>query len=331
MNLSRFIFICTAIFLFHSAMAAQDKAGATDSTLLGRIPDSFIKNKYLSDYDEIILPLSANTKAKPEVFERLEISGQQELIIYEVPKEVSNSVPRIFKSIQEAAEKNKIKTLFTCRSWQDECGDSMTRQFITKSRSKASSNVYFYGLDNSHHYSKGAAEFAFYVGETQIDNRKVYLLAIAGLSKWSSQVSYSYEIITSGELEAFQLTEAYIASSIESEGKAILTGLYFENNKAALTDASKTALTSIAAFLKSNPGKYLVVGHTDYNGSYVDNQILSESRAKSVVQELAKKYEIDAAHLKAVGVSFASPSTSNISEKGREQNRRVELIPVKNF
>lgn len=331
MNVGRFIFICTMLCLCHGALAAEDKKGATDSTLLGRIPDTFIKNKYVSDYDEIILPLSANSREKPDVFESLAVSGQQELIIYTVPKAVSNSVARVFKSIQEAAEKNKIKTLFTCRSWQGECGDSMTRQFITKSRSKASANVYFYGLDNSHHYSKGAAEFAFYVGKTEIDNRQVYLLAIAGLSKWSSEVSYSYEIITSGELQAFKLTEAYIASSIESDGKAVLTGLFFENNKAVLTEASKTALASISVFLKSNPGQYLVVGHTDYNGSYLDNQILSENRAKSVVQELAKEYGIDAARLKAVGVSFASPATSNTLDKGRERNRRVELIPANNF
>ncbi len=53
---------------------------------------------------------------------------------------------------------------------------------------------------------------------------------------------------------------------------------------------------------------------------------LSEERAKSVMNELIAKYNVDANQLKSFGVSSLSPVSSNLTEEGRAKNRRVEIV-----
>jgi outer membrane protein OmpA-like peptidoglycan-associated protein len=53
---------------------------------------------------------------------------------------------------------------------------------------------------------------------------------------------------------------------------------------------------------------------------------LSKERADAVVAALTGKHGIDAARLKAHGVSSLSPVTSNDTDDGKAKNRRVELV-----
>ena len=77
---------------------------------------------------------------------------------------------------------------------------------------------------------------------------------------------------------------------------------------------------------KYSKAKLEVQGHTDEPGTEEYNQKLSERRANTVVDYLAKKGS-DGSRLRAVGYGASRPKADNKHEKGREENRRVELIP----
>ena len=307
--------------------AGQDLNGSHDSEVLGRIPGSYISTFFQSDYDELNLPLSANSYESPKTFTKKEISGRQELIIYTVPEEVSNSVARIYKSVLDSAKNKKINVLFSCKSWKEECGYFFPKEFTTNSRNQEVKSAYRYGLGNSYNYDSSSAEFGVIVGETKLKGRKTYFLSIIGKSNWDTSIQYSYEIITAGELEAIELSEPGMRLEIEEHGRVVLSGLFFDNATASLKPESAPALEVIARYVLQNPRPYLVVGHTDYNGDFLMNQSLSESRANNVVKALIEHYGIKASQLRALGVGYAAPHTSNQTEEGRAKNRRVELVP----
>jgi len=61
-------------------------------------------------------------------------------------------------------------------------------------------------------------------------------------------------------------------------------------------------------------------------GEFESNKTLSEERAKSVITELTTKYSVNSVQLKAYGIASLVPVFSNITEEGRAQNRRVEIV-----
>ena len=68
-----------------------------------------------------------------------------------------------------------------------------------------------------------------------------------------------------------------------------------------------------------------VEGHTDSTGSFQFNQLLSESRARSVVNFMAQQ-GIDSERMIAIGYGFDRPIADNFTPQGRSRNRRVEII-----
>jgi len=71
-----------------------------------------------------------------------------------------------------------------------------------------------------------------------------------------------------------------------------------------------------------------VEGHTDSYGSYEYNQGLSERRAKSVANYLIKA-GIDKNRISTIGYGEKIPVATNKTAAGRELNRRVEILILK--
>ena len=67
-----------------------------------------------------------------------------------------------------------------------------------------------------------------------------------------------------------------------------------------------------------------IQGFTDNAGSSIDNQLLSEKRANSVLKYLLQ-LGVDKTRLSSVGYGEENPKYSNDSEIGRSKNRRTEL------
>ena len=138
-----------------------------------------------------------------------------------------------------------------------------------------------------------------------------------------SDLSYDKE----AEATSVMPTSSSLSESLEQKGYAILEALEFTKGSAELRAGAHTSLAELSNFLKANPDqKIVLVGHTDNSGSLENNLKLSKQRAQSVLDRLIKNYGIESDRLSAEGVGFLSPQTSNKGQKGREINRRVEVI-----
>jgi len=77
--------------------------------------------------------------------------------------------------------------------------------------------------------------------------------------------------------------------------------------------------------MQENPSMVVQInGHTDNVGKPADNLLLSNNRAKAVVDYLIKK-GIPAARLKSKGFGETRGVADNNTEDGRAKNRRTEL------
>ena len=114
---------------------------------------------------------------------------------------------------------------------------------------------------------------------------------------------------------------------LENEGYVVLSDLKFDTGSSDLGHDDYTSLASLAGYLLENPARRVsLVGHTDAEGSLASNVALSKRRARSVMQQLISEYGIDAGQLNAEGMGFLSPRASNLTDEGRQINRRVEVI-----
>lgn len=108
--------------------------------------------------------------------------------------------------------------------------------------------------------------------------------------------------------------------------KYTVQGMFFATGSAKIDEKSAPALDNLVDFLQKNPNlKIEIGGHTDNVGNPENNQKLSESRAKSVVDYLASK-GISADRIAFKGYGDKEPVATNDDEKdGRELNRRIEM------
>lgn len=104
--------------------------------------------------------------------------------------------------------------------------------------------------------------------------------------------------------------------------------IYFESDKSELLPRSYTELNHLAEILQNNPTfKIEVRGHTDNQGEERYNIKLSRERARAVVSYLISK-NIHSRRLKYKGYGSAEPIATNLTETGRSQNRRVEILVI---
>ncbi|MFT7369591.1 MAG: outer membrane protein OmpA-like peptidoglycan-associated protein [Octadecabacter sp.] len=122
-------------------------------------------------------------------------------------------------------------------------------------------------------------------------------------------------------------TSGNLVQSLENQGRFILRGLVFETGSAQLGDATFGSLQGLSNYLLANPDRTVaLVGHTDSVGSLDGNIALSKRRAGSVLERLVTTYDIPRNQLDAQGMGYLSPVMTNLTEDGREANRRVEVI-----
>lgn len=117
---------------------------------------------------------------------------------------------------------------------------------------------------------------------------------------------------------------------VDQDGCAVgqsysLKGVHFEHNSARLTEDSKAFLDEVARSLKGQPNADVeIAGYTDNHGSAAYNLALSKQRSESVRQYLISR-GVGAGRMVARGYGKSYPKASNGSEKGRRENRRVEV------
>ena len=102
--------------------------------------------------------------------------------------------------------------------------------------------------------------------------------------------------------------------------------IQFLPNQAVIEQVSHPVLDEVAKVLQDNQGfRVQVEGHASSEGGDEHNQTLSEQRAQAVLDYLAGR-GVSRDRLLARGFSSSRPIESNVTEAGREANRRVEFV-----
>lgn len=122
-------------------------------------------------------------------------------------------------------------------------------------------------------------------------------------------------------------TGASLIEQLEQSGRAVLTDLTFQTGSAQLAVGDYGSLQALSDYLAEFPDRTVaLVGHTDSSGSLDANIALSKRRAASVLERLVADYAADRRRLEAEGMGYLAPLATNLTEQGRDANRRVEVI-----
>lgn len=122
-------------------------------------------------------------------------------------------------------------------------------------------------------------------------------------------------------------------AAVAVKGRAInfvMPSVLFETARAELRPGAESALEATAAMLRQDPTLSLIVeGHTDSRPirtkQFPSNVELSQARAASIVEMLAKRFGITPERMEAVGFGEHRPIATNGTADGRQMNRRVEM------
>ncbi|MFL7013611.1 OmpA family protein [Enterovibrio norvegicus] len=100
----------------------------------------------------------------------------------------------------------------------------------------------------------------------------------------------------------------------------------FSTGSDQLKRSMKTTLSELSLFLRSYPESTIeITGHTDNVGNPKSNLLLGEKRANAVATEL-RKGRVSPLRIETQTEGEYLPLCSNKTLKGRECNRRVEII-----
>jgi OOP family OmpA-OmpF porin len=123
------------------------------------------------------------------------------------------------------------------------------------------------------------------------------------------------------------LSQGNAQQKLLEDGYTVLDGLDFGSGTSDLGAGPFGSLAGLAQALIAQPDlRIVLVGHTDNIGSLERNIELSRSRAASVREHMIDTYDIAPERLNAQGMGYLSPLTTNVTEKGRDINRRVEAV-----
>jgi outer membrane protein OmpA-like peptidoglycan-associated protein len=189
---------------------------------------------------------------------------------------------------------------------------------------------------------KGVAALVALLGPTNqqvntVDGAKDPLKVEAPAGKYTVNVTASGYLAQTREVQVSENAEMQLSFDLEPEPKKklvvvkenrieILQPVHFATGKATILADSFALLNQVLDAIVVNGIKRVrVEGHTDNRGQKAFNTKLSEDRAKAVVDYLVKA-GIDSARLEGVGYGDTRPVAPNLTARGRELNRRVELI-----
>ena len=143
--------------------------------------------------------------------------------------------------------------------------------------------------------------------------------------------AYTLTLVEEAGMEQkVEFTAAELASALNEKGSVALHGILFDTGRATIKPESAAILASVGGLLKADPALRLEIrGHTDNVGAPAANQKLSEDRAVAVKTYLVKTYGVASARLTPAGFGDTKPVAGNDTERGRAQNRRVELVRIK--
>jgi chemotaxis protein MotB len=138
-----------------------------------------------------------------------------------------------------------------------------------------------------------------------------------------------------GELEnalAVEIKRNEVALHLEPDGLVISLreAGFFDSGSATMKAQAEDAFSRVAQVLQEHPFGVRIEGHTDpvpiHTSHFASNWELSTARATELVKVLIEQHGIAAERLSAAGYAEFHPVASNATSKGRQLNRRVDVV-----
>jgi chemotaxis protein MotB len=105
---------------------------------------------------------------------------------------------------------------------------------------------------------------------------------------------------------------------------------FFDSGSASIKQGAQNAFGRVARILREHSCLVRIEGHTDnvpiHTAQFASNWELSTARATELVKLLIEQYGISADRLSAAGYAEFHPVSANDNAKGRQLNRRVDVV-----
>ncbi|MFH1892438.1 MAG: flagellar motor protein MotB [Candidatus Zixiibacteriota bacterium] len=137
---------------------------------------------------------------------------------------------------------------------------------------------------------------------------------------------------TTGGLQLDQIPADAISTEVGERGLTIhiKDRALFESGKADLKEIAREVLSAVANEIGNIGNHICVEGHTDNmpinTSAFPSNWELSTARATNVVRFLVEDNGLSPERISARGFGEFRPVASNASDKGRNLNRRVDIV-----
>ncbi|MDR0267669.1 flagellar motor protein MotB [Paenibacillus sp.] len=128
--------------------------------------------------------------------------------------------------------------------------------------------------------------------------------------------------------------QVFVADQPQGISITLSDKLLFDVGKADLKPGSMPVMDKLASLFKELHTIISIEGHTDslpivYASKYKDNWELSGARALSVLRFFIDQKHLSPEEFQYAGYSDTRPAANNSTEAGRQKNRRVEIIVLR--
>ena len=179
------------------------------------------------------------------------------------------------------------------------------------------------------HYAYLSQRYSEIAREHSVQTANQEKLTRLELERQRLQLALRESKLNSVQQQGKWLEEQFVSmASLEGERGLVLTlgDVMFDTGEADLKPAANRTLLKLVQFLQLNPKRIVrIEGYTDSTGDAQTNLQLSRDRAQSVADILVD-LGIEDARIQVEGYGDQFPVEANASERGRAQNRRVEIV-----
>jgi outer membrane protein OmpA-like peptidoglycan-associated protein len=324
--MKKLILMCIfGILIFSTSLYAQrtsDIENSKDYPLISRFEGSFIEFYKETKWGAYKLPV--NDKGKIDWDKPQTLEGK--VIRIQYTTSIDNNSEYVLQNYKAAFKKAGFTILIAIANEELGVGGRPhtwhAMYYTTDGYYKCLNNAKFgFGIN----LPAWKDNHAFIAAKVNKDGKDIYVIDY-------TVVCDNYTLITQDviEVEAVEtgmVSAENIAKGIQTDGHIAVYDILFETGKSDIKPESDAVIKSVADYMNSNPTKkFYIVGHTDNVGDFAANMMLSENRAKAVLNELITKYAVKSEQLKAYGASSLVPVANNSTEEGKTKNRRVDIV-----
>jgi outer membrane protein OmpA-like peptidoglycan-associated protein len=296
------------------AQRTMDVEGGKDYPLVSRFEGSIIEYYKVAKWDSYPIPVSL-TDNQFHWKEPLPLEGKVIRIQYSAAPD--NNPAYVLKNFESAFNKAGFKVIMV-KNGNVDLGEAW---YFTQ---------YYYWDKDLIKFGwaiepRRGGNHAYIAAKTNNGTNDIYIAIY--ISAYDNITLITQDIIEVEAAATGMVTATSLKDGITSNGHIALDGVFFDTGVSTIKAESTEALKNIAEYLKgTSDSKFVIVGHTDIDGTFEANMKLSEERAKAVMNELVTKFGVKPEQLKSFGLASLAPATSNATEKGKEKNRRVEIV-----